>query len=110
MTVQKLLGHSSPTTTSNYDRRGEEAKQRAIRNINIPLWPTKDSTFSINLITLLQQFVEMVEMQSQASYGRVPTGKASAFRTTGTTTALLGQSDSRAEQVLRRAFGFFQSR
>ena len=39
VTVQKLLGHSSPTTTSNYDRRGEETKQRAIRNINIPLWP-----------------------------------------------------------------------
>jgi|SRR5579859_6411709 len=38
-TVQKLLGHSSPTTTSNYDRRGEATKQRAIRNINIPFWP-----------------------------------------------------------------------
>jgi site-specific recombinase XerD len=38
VTVQKLLGHSSPTTTSNYDRRGEETKQRAIRNISIPLW------------------------------------------------------------------------
>jgi site-specific recombinase XerD len=39
VTVQKLLGHSSPTTTSNYDRRGEGTKQRAIRDINIPFWP-----------------------------------------------------------------------
>lgn len=38
-TVQKLLGHTSPTTTSNYDRRGEETRQHAIRNINLPLWP-----------------------------------------------------------------------
>jgi site-specific recombinase XerD len=39
VTVQKLLGHSSPTTTSLYDRRGEEVKQRAVRNINIPFLP-----------------------------------------------------------------------
>jgi len=38
-TVQRLLGHSSPVTTSNYDRRGEATKQKAIRNINIPFWP-----------------------------------------------------------------------
>jgi site-specific recombinase XerD len=38
-TVQKLLGHSSPVTTSNYDRRGESTKQRAVRKINIPFWP-----------------------------------------------------------------------
>jgi site-specific recombinase XerD len=38
-TVQKLLGHSSPVTTSNYDRRGEATKLKAIGTINIPLWP-----------------------------------------------------------------------
>jgi site-specific recombinase XerD len=38
-TVQKLLGHSSPATTSNYDRRGEAVKQKAIKTINIPFWP-----------------------------------------------------------------------
>jgi site-specific recombinase XerD len=36
VTVQKLLGHSSPTTTSNYDRRGEETKRRAVGKISIP--------------------------------------------------------------------------
>ncbi len=39
VTVQKLLGHSSPTTTSNYDRRGEATKQKAAGAINIPIWP-----------------------------------------------------------------------
>ncbi len=38
-TVQRLLGHTSPTTTSNYDRRGEATRQRAIRNISLPLGP-----------------------------------------------------------------------
>lgn len=35
-TVQRLMGHSSPTTTSNYDRRGEETKRRAVRALNVP--------------------------------------------------------------------------
>ena len=39
VTVQKLLGHSSPTTTSNYDRRGETTKQKAVGAINLPFWP-----------------------------------------------------------------------
>lgn len=35
-TVQKLMGHSSPTTTSNYDRRGDESKRRALRSLHVP--------------------------------------------------------------------------
>lgn len=36
VTVQKLMGHSSPTTTSNYDRRPEDAKRRAVRGLHVP--------------------------------------------------------------------------
>lgn len=36
VTVQKLMGHSSPITTSNYDRRGEDVKRRAIKTLHVP--------------------------------------------------------------------------
>ena len=36
VTVQKLMGHSSPTTTSNYDRRGDEIKRKASKSLHVP--------------------------------------------------------------------------
>lgn len=35
-TVQKLMGHSSPVTTSNYDRRGEDTKRKALKRLAVP--------------------------------------------------------------------------
>jgi site-specific recombinase XerD len=36
VTVQKILGHSDPTTTAQYDRRPEEAKRKAQAKIHVP--------------------------------------------------------------------------
>ena len=35
-TVQRLMGHADPTTTSNYDRRGEEVRRKAVRALFVP--------------------------------------------------------------------------
>lgn len=34
--VQKLMGHGSPATTAKYDRRGEEAKRKAVQWLEFP--------------------------------------------------------------------------
>jgi site-specific recombinase XerD len=36
VTVQKLMGHSSPITTSKYDRRPEATQRRAVRSLHVP--------------------------------------------------------------------------
>ena len=36
VTVQKILGHSSPATTAQYDRRPEETKRKAISLLHVP--------------------------------------------------------------------------
>lgn len=73
-----------------------------------PTW-NRDMSWTINTLTILQQYAERLSMQSDVSFGRVPTGKASALRTAGTTAALLQQGDVRSEQILRRLFfGFAQ--
>ena len=36
-TVQKLVGHSSPTTTASYDRRGDEKRAQAAQRLHVPV-------------------------------------------------------------------------
>jgi len=36
ISVQKILGHSSPVTTSKYDRRSVEARKTAMNLISVP--------------------------------------------------------------------------
>ena len=35
-TVQRILGHASPVTTANYDRRPEETRRKALRAMHVP--------------------------------------------------------------------------
>jgi len=35
-TVQRILGHASPVTTSGYDRRPEEVRRKALRGVHVP--------------------------------------------------------------------------
>lgn len=74
------------------------------QDLYMPQFPQRGETHTINTISLLQQFIERMQMFSDFSFGRVPAGKASALRTMGTTMSLLGQADVRSEQVLRRFF------
>lgn len=76
---------------------------RPMEDVNFPTW-NRDMSWTINTLTILQQYAERISMQSDVQFGRVPTGKASALRTLGTTAALLQQGDVRSEQILRRLF------
>lgn len=38
VTVQKILGHASPVTTSRYDRRPDETRRRAMRGRHVPYY------------------------------------------------------------------------
>ena len=74
------------------------------QDINIPQWGGENTTWHLNMLQLMQAYAERLSMVSDVQLGRVPTGKASALRTMGTTMALLGQSDVRGEQILRRLY------
>ena len=70
--------------------------------VYFPNIATRDQSWALNLVGLGYQFVERVLAISDAQYGRVPVGRASALRTMGTTMALLQQGDVRADQILLR--------
>ena len=73
-------------------------------DVHFPQFAQRGEAYTVNTMTLLQQFAERLAMISDVQFGRVPTGKASALRTMGTTISLIAQGDVRSEQVLRRLF------
>ena len=72
--------------------------------ILFPNLPQRDQSGALGIIGLAMRFYESQMAQGQLQSGQVPTGKASALRTMGTTMALLQQGDVRADQLLIRLF------
>lgn len=76
--------------------------------VYFPTIPARDQQFTFQMVTLALQLFERLLMIGDLQLGRVPTGKASALRTVGTTMALLQQGDVRADQLLLRLFSMLQ--
>ena len=74
------------------------------QDVYFPQMPAKDQSFGFNLFSLGMQLLNQLTQIGPIQYGQVPTGKASALRTTGTTMAILQQGAAMPEQVLRRLF------
>jgi len=73
-------------------------------DVEFPSLPLQGLAYGINMLTLLDQSEEKVTMQGDIQFGRVPKGKASALRTTGTMAMLQAQGDERPERILRRFY------
>jgi hypothetical protein len=58
----------------------------------------------LNLISMGSTWGDRATMIGEFQLGRVPTGKSSALRTTGSMSMLQAQGDARPERILRRLF------
>lgn len=74
------------------------------QDVYFPNLPGKDQSYGFNLIGLGLQLLDRLVQIGPLQLGQVPTGKASALRTVGTTLAILQQGAAMPEQVLRRLF------
>lgn len=72
--------------------------------VYFPALPQRDPAGGLGIIGLALQFSQQLMSQGPLQQGQVPTGKATALRTFGTTMALLQQGDVRADQMLIRLF------
>ena len=73
--------------------------------VYFPNLPGRDQQWAFQVIGLGFSWFEKLFSIGGIQQGQVPTGKASALRTVGTTAALLQQGDVRADQLLIRLFG-----
>lgn len=78
------------------------------RDVVFPQMGNANQSFSVNTITMAKQLQGDVTMIGDLNLGRIPAGKSSAFRTTGTTQNVLAQSEARPERILRRFFMAFK--
>jgi hypothetical protein len=62
------------------------------------------AAMGLNVLSFLDAQQEKTTMQGDLQSGRVPRGKASALRTTGSTAMILSQGEARPERILRRFF------
>ncbi len=74
------------------------------RDVYFPTFSQTAQSFGINIMTVVGQQQDKLAMQSEASFGRVPKGQASALRTAEGMQTLLAQGEARPERILRRFF------
>jgi len=77
------------------------------RDIAFPSWPQQNQMGMLNIIGILNQFAERLTSQGAIQFGQIPTGKATALRTTGTFMGLLQQGDILANAILKRIYDGF---
>src|SRR3990167_8256501 len=73
-------------------------------DLNLPSWPGRVQSWGLNMVAFGIQMLDRLVQIGPLQLGQVPTGKASALRTVGTTMALLQQGAALPERVLRRLF------
>ena len=74
------------------------------RDIHYPQFQSRNQTFGINMMGLINQYKENASMINDLNYGKVPKGKATALRTASATATILQQGEARPERILRRFF------
>jgi len=71
-------------------------------DIYFPQLPTAGGSWVFNELSLLNQFLEKLTMQSALAFGGIPQGKSAALRTSGNMASVMNQGDMRSERILRR--------
>lgn len=75
------------------------------RDVNFPnVANTNALGMLLNLISIVGTWGDRATMIGEFQLGRVPAGKSSALRTTGSVSMLQAQGDARPERILRRFF------